>query len=242
MKFILPFCLLLITCQEPKAQKTVYESDTLEIHQLTDNSFLHISYLETKDFGKVPCNGMVLADGGEAVVLETTVDGASSRELIQWVENELKSRIVGVIAHHFHEDCLGGIEAFHEKNIPSFGSHKTIELARSTGRTPPQQPILNGHQTFFGDLMVESRYFGPAHTEDNIVSHIPEDQLLFGGCMIKSLKSGKGNVEDANLNRYAESVKELQQHFKVLEIVVPGHGQAGGPELIQYTIDLFSEK
>jgi metallo-beta-lactamase class B len=42
--------------------RQVYKSDKLIILQLAPNSYQHISYLKTNDFGNVPCNGLVVVD------------------------------------------------------------------------------------------------------------------------------------------------------------------------------------
>ncbi|HSP88373.1 MAG TPA: hypothetical protein VLN45_09590, partial [Ignavibacteriaceae bacterium] len=83
-------------------------------------------------------------------------------------------------------------------------------------------------------------YFGKAHTSDNIVVWITEEEILFGGCMIKSLNSSKGNLADANVNEWANTVEKIKKKFNSAKMVIPGHGDYGGIELLDYTIKLFS--
>ena len=90
----------------------------LRIDKLSENAYVHISYLETKQFGRVACNGAVFLDNKQAVVLETPISDKVSRDLITWIKEELETEIIAVIAHHYHIDCVGGLEAFHEQNIP----------------------------------------------------------------------------------------------------------------------------
>jgi len=51
--------LILLAISGCKGQKSIfiYESENLKIKQLSDNTFIHISYLKTEDFGNVACNG-----------------------------------------------------------------------------------------------------------------------------------------------------------------------------------------
>jgi len=49
----------------------VYHSEDLIIIQISDNAFLHTSYLQTNDFGNVPCNGMIVRNSNEVVVFDT---------------------------------------------------------------------------------------------------------------------------------------------------------------------------
>ncbi len=83
---------------------------------------------------------------------------------------------------------------------------------------------------------------GEAHTEDNIIAYIPSEKVLFGSCVVKSLRADKGNTTHANLFMWPETVKKVRKKYKIAEIVIPGHGQPGGLELLDYTIRLFSKR
>ena len=220
----------------------VYESSSLQIKKITEQSFIHITFLETEEYGKVACNGMVIILDKEAVVLETPVDNKVSEELMGWIENEQQANVKAVIVHHFHIDCLGGLAAFHQKQVPSFANQLTIDLAIQKGYEPPAHAIVSGHRTPIGSRSISSHYFGPAHTEDNIVSYFEDDQILFGGCMIKSLGAKWGNVADANVKEWSNSVSRVKSEYPEINTVVPGHGKEGGPELLDYTIELFRMK
>ena len=97
---------------------------------LTEGVSVHISYLDSEQFGFVPCNGMVYVRGEEAIVFDTPTDNAGSEKLIRWIEKRWEKRIKAVVINHFHEDCLGGLAAFHAHGIPSYANRLTIELAR----------------------------------------------------------------------------------------------------------------
>ena len=235
--------LLLSTLHRGHSQtdSLVYDSHTLKIRQISNNAFIHISFLETQDYGKVPCNGVLVINDNEAVVLETPTNDQVSEELINWVEREYQARINAVIVHHFHEDCLGGLKAFHKKNIPSYSNQLTIELADREGYELPTHSTKQEHLTQVGDQQLRSYYFGPAHTEDNIVTLYQNEQILFGGCMIKSLGAQKGNLADANVSKWSDSISKLKTELPEIQLVIPGHGREGGAELLDYTIKLFEK-
>ena len=84
---------------------------------------------------------------------------------------------------------------------------------------------------------------GAAHTVDNIVVWIPDEKILFGGCMIKELKANNlGNIVDADIDAWPKTLKTVRSEFSMAKIVIPGHGLYGGIELIDHTIDLLKEK
>ncbi len=217
-----------------------YHSETLKIERLSDNTFNHISYLETETYGKVACNGMVVAQKGEAIIVDTPPDDASSEELINWVERELKCKVKAVVGTHFHDDCLGGLEAFHNRNIPSYALNKTLELANTSWVPIPQNGFEESLELKVGKLKVINAYLGGGHTHDNIVSYVPGDQVLFGGCLIKAEGAGKGFLGDADVDNWSNTVSKVKEKFGDAKIVIPGHGKYGGTELLDYTIEKFA--
>lgn len=219
----------------------IYDSETLQIEQIAPHTFVHVSYLNTNDFGKVACNGMIVIQQNEALVFDTPANGEASEELIDWLENDQKVKVKAVVATHFHWDCLGGLNEFHNKGIPSYASDKTIELAKSAAFPIPENGFQNKIKLQAGNLKVINQYFGEGHTKDNFVSYVPSDQVIFGGCMIKALGAGNGNLEDANVVDWPETVKKVKSSFTDAQIVIPGHGNFGGTELLDYTIELFSK-
>ena len=62
---------------------------------------------------------------------------------------------------------------------------------------------------------------------------------MFGGCLVKEVGAGKGNLEDANVATWPKTIRMLKAKYPDVKIVVPGHGKAGGAELLDYTVKLF---
>ena len=71
------------------------------------------------------------------------------------------------------------------------------------------------------------------------MAYFPEDNVLFGGCLIKSVGAGKGYLGDANTIAWPGTVHKIKLKYPKTEIVIPGHGKWGGTELLDYTIELF---
>jgi metallo-beta-lactamase class B len=86
---------------------------------------------------------------------------------------------------------------------------------------------------------VVNRYLGEAHSKDNIVTWVPKEKILFGGCMIKSLGASRGYLGDANLQQWSPTVEKVKKAFSNAAIVIPGHGSHGTTELLDYTIKMF---
>lgn len=217
----------------------IYKSKDLIIHQLTASSFQHISFLNTDDFGRVACNGLIIRNHDEVIIFDTPVDQESAEQLIKWIQTELKCAIKAIIPTHFHNDCLGSLETFKNQNIPSYGYYKTITLAKEKGYSLPQNSFKNKLKLKMGDETVDIRFLGEGHTTDNVVGYFKKDQILFGGCLIKEINATKGFLGDANLKEWSLTVEKVKSFFPKVKIVVPGHGKPGDQRLLDYTIALF---
>lgn len=217
-----------------------FESEHLKIIKVTKNLFTHRSYLVTEEYGEVPCNGLVFFDEGEAVIFDAPTNNQAASELIDWIK-ESNNDINAVLATHFHEDCVGGLEEFHRNNIPSFANKITIEMAQSNNYPVPQNGFDEVLNLSIGKAEVVGRYFGAGHTADNIIAYIPSEHALFGGCLVKQIGGGKGNLEDANVEEWSETISKIKKEYPELKLVFPGHGEHGGMDLLDYTEDLFAQ-
>ena len=219
----------------------VYESENLIVRKISTHVYEHTSFLNTESFGKVPCNGMIVVNDNEAIVFDTPAENVPSQELINYFTKKMTCSIIAVIATHFHADCVGGLNKFHEYHIPSFAYNRTIELLKNKNDKSalPQNSFDDRLELNVGDKKVYAEFFGEGHTTDNIIGYFPEDKVMFGGCLIKEKGAGKGNLEDANVNVWSETVRNIKQKYPQTKIVIPGHGKLGGTELFDYTMHLF---
>lgn len=219
----------------------VYKSKDLIVLQIAENSFKHTSFKQTNDFGNVPCNGLVVRSNNEVVVFDTPTNNKSAEELINWIEETLHCKINAVVPTHFHEDCLGGLKAFHENNIPSYAYFKTIELATANNMVVPKNSFRDSLILKVGNESATATFFGEGHTKDNVVGYFPSDNILFGGCLIKELDASKGYLGDATLSEWSNTVDRIKKQYPNLKMVVPGHGQHGDKKLLDSTIKLFKD-
>lgn len=240
MKKIIVFILLLSWCSLINAKPdTIQVSEYLQVVPINENTFLHISYIPYRDT-KFPCNGLVYIKDGQAAVLDTPVGDEASIDLIRWIIEDKKATINYLIVNHFHEDCMSGITTFVGTGCQTISHKKTCKLADLEGYNCTQRYFSDSLTIDLAGSKIVSYYFGAAHSDDNIITYIPSERILFGGCMIKELGAGKGNILDANKTEWPITVEKVKTKFRKAKIVVPGHGKPGRRKLIDYTIDLFS--
>ena len=220
-------------------EKEVYKSETLVVNQISKHIYQDITFLDVKGYGKVPCNGMIVTCKNEAIIFNAPIDDEISGKLIDWVTDSLKCKITAVIPTHYHNDVLYGLNEFHRRGIPSYAYNKTIQIAKEKGLPVPQHGFDKYLDLKVGNEKVHVEFFGEGHTCDNVVGYFPAKNIMFGGCLIKEVGAGKGNIEEANVKEWSATVKKVKEKYPKVKTVIPGHGQTGGSELLDYTINLF---
>ena len=140
------FIVTISTClaQVIAQPKEIVITEGLSVIKLTDNIYQHVSDLQTTDFGKVKCNGLIYINDKEGIICDTPVNNELSKTLLGWIgQHHPQIKIKALIVNHFHADCLGGIETFHAAGITSYAHERTRELLRMKGDTFRCQKIFS---------------------------------------------------------------------------------------------------
>jgi metallo-beta-lactamase class B len=228
-RIILPF-LSLLTCMRAE--------EKFDIKPLAPDVWLHTAWQTVATWGLVPSNGLIVREGDHVVVIDTAWGAAPSRELLAWIDRELKLPVTRLIVTHFHDDRLGGWEVFAERGTRIVASEQTLALAKvkptpafDLYRLSPGEKLSSG--------TLEILYPGPAHAPDNVVVWLPASRILAGGCAVRAAASaGLGNLSHASVADWAASIARVQAAYPEARLVLPGHGDTGGPELLAHTREL----
>jgi len=118
------------------------------------------------------------------------------------------------------------------------GAAKKRPDVAATKLKPPT--LLFPRELFFDDgkRRVELRWFGVAHTKGDAFVWLPKEKILFTGDAC--VNGPNNNVNDGHVGEWIKTL-ELVKRLGA-EKVVPGHGPAGGPEILvdqqAYFVDL----
>jgi glyoxylase-like metal-dependent hydrolase (beta-lactamase superfamily II) len=205
-------------------------SDKLTLTQLTEKSYIHTC--ENR-------NGIVYINGNEALIVSTPDSDVETQNLIDWVTNEKKAKIIGYVIDRWHPDAMEGLDIVHKNGIKTYSYELTRQIAKEKGLPIPQIGFDPKTEIQISNEKVICHYLGEAHTKDGIVIWIPSEQILFGGNEIRNFNGWVGNIGDASLDKWSETATRVKKEYGSAKIVIPGHGKYGGAELIDYTIGLY---
>ncbi|GAA4409310.1 BcII family subclass B1 metallo-beta-lactamase [Nibrella viscosa] len=217
----------------------------LVVTPLTDRVFVHTTYGIYQN-AAIPSNGLIINTSDGVVLVDTgwdtPKDTDNTRQLLQWVADNLHQPVRFCIATHFHDDRVGGISELQKAGVRVISTPLTAQKSVQEGYPSPD-PILPADTTFtIGQVPIRCYFPGEGHTSDNIVVWLPSEQILHGGCFVKSVAAfGMGNVADANLNEWANSVRRVIREFSSAKVVVPGHEEWGDTKALEHTLHLLAK-
>jgi metallo-beta-lactamase class B len=162
--------------------------------------------------------------------------------LLRCIKKKFNRKVTKVIVSHFHEDSSGGLQETSKQGITSYGLNKTRELLKSRNK--------NIDIVFKDSLKIPLQttdiqlfYLGAGHSVDNIVTWIPGEKILFGGCLLKSTSvRDKGNINDADIAAWPITVRKVKTRFRDAKIVIPGHSTIGDSTIFDHTIRIAEMK
>jgi metallo-beta-lactamase class B len=246
MKRTLFFLLVALTSLSGVCQirpDTIKICNDLELIKISENAFIHVSYANVTGYGRVPANGLIFTNNSDAFLFDTPWTDSLTMVLVTYLKDNLNLKIKGFVPNHWHNDCMGGLGYLQIEGIESYANQRTIDIARAKKLAFPVHGFVDSLQLKLGKKDIRCYYFGAAHSLDNIVVWIPSEKILFPGCMVKSLNSTDlGNISDGDLTAYPVTIEKVIKRFKTAEIVIPGHGQPGGFELLLHTRDLVRKQ
>lgn len=221
--------------------QTFCQVPPLEITPLVPNHYVHTTY-QLYQNNPFPSNGLIVSTSAGIILVDTGWGLEQTELLLAQIEQKMKQKVVLCIVTHAHEDRIGGVKAFQQRGIKIIGTPLTAQKTVAQG-LPAPEGILPQDTTFrVGNTTVQTYFPGAGHTEDNIVVYFPDSKVLAGGCLIKSyVAMGIGNIADANLKTWKQSVNNVRKKFPKADFVIPGHEKWDNLASFSRTIELVEQ-
>lgn len=189
-------------------------------------------------------NNVGIHVGREAVTLiDTVMTEHRARALRRAVAELTDKPIRTVINTHHHADHTYGNFLFPEATI--IGHELCREATIATGFEtkkwfpgvdwgeieirPPEVTFTDDLKVWFDDMPGTLRYWGPAHTTNDVTVWIEEIGLLFAGDMV--FNGGTPFVVMGSVQGLIDALGRVQELG--VRIVAPGHGAVTGPRAIE---------
>ncbi|GEL27065.1 MBL fold metallo-hydrolase [Pseudonocardia sulfidoxydans NBRC 16205] len=198
--------------------------------------------------------GIVVGDE-RVLVFDTRVTPTLGAELAHVVLAATGARPADLIVvnSHFHGDHVFGNGAFRGATILATTSTRAAELrewqrqvaiferlrpqdaadVRNAAVAPPTIGIGGPARIDLGGVEVELEPFGPAHTEGDLVAHVPDEGVAFVGDLV--FNGHWPSMWDADVRGWLAALRRLGG--SAAATLVPGHGPTGGQAMVARMAD-----
>jgi len=211
----------------------------LEIKNLTGNYYLFTTYQQI-DGQRFPANGLYLSTDEGIVMIDSPWDQTQIQPLLDSIEKRHNKKVVLCLATHYHNDRTGGFDYLKSKGVKTYSSLQTLKLCHKYNEQKAQFIFKNDTVFNIGGYSIQTCYPGRGHTNDNILVWFGHDQILYGGCFVKSTESQTlGNLKDADLHSWPKSLRKAMKQFPHPKYVIPGHRGWQSNDGLSHTLQLL---
>ncbi len=212
------------------------------LSKVADGVWVHTTHYNLPGQNPIPVNGLVVADEDEIILIDGAWGELATISLLEKIKTETGKMPTKMIVTHHHADRTAGVDAAEWQGLQVFTHPDTPNLAAKAGFPAPDTSVAAlktpKSRTKVGNL--EIAYPGHGHAQDNLIVYIPAMNILYGGCAVRGAGAKSlGNLENADLEKWAESLEWMKATYPEAKLVVPGHGKGANLSLLDATYTLI---
>lgn len=208
--------------------------------RLTEDVAMYTAFMYFNS-GFVPMNGLIINTKQGLVMLDAPWSRKHVKYILKNARKMFRKRVKYAILTCGNSERIGGISELHRKKVISLASPSTVQRMNQNGFLGSDYLLDFERDTtlFFGKSALEIFYPGAGYSPDNITVYLKNEQILFGGGLIKSATARYlGNTRTANLTAWETSIQKLYDKYPFVRAVIPAQGQYAGFELIKHSYNL----
>ena len=213
--------------------------------KIAETVWVHTTNYTLPGQSPISSNGLVVLDGDDVILVDGAWGELATVALMEAVRTEVGRPVTKMVITHHHADKVSGVDAAERAGIEVFTHPDTPALAARRGFAVPNTSVaaLKEPKSRAKVGAVEIAYPGAAHAPDNLVVYVPEAGVLYTGCAMRGADAATlGNIENANLTAWPETLNWMKAVYKDAKILVPGHGKGGDLSAIDHTLRLLAAK
>jgi metallo-beta-lactamase class B len=198
-------------------------------------------------------NSVVFVGPETVTVVGATWTPETAKLLYGEIRKVTPRPVADVIDTNYHPDRAGGNAFWTSVGAKIHATEMTRQLlerewsqvlawTRSAIPDYPAVEVSLPTEVHAGDFelqggRVKVLYLGPSHTKDGTFAYFPEQQVLYGGCI---LKEQLGNLAFADVAAYPRTLESLKALRLPVRTVIAGHfSPVHGPDLVDRYLALL---
>lgn len=217
------------------------KNSKLKISHLTGDFYVYTTYKDLNGY-LFPSNSMYLVTNQGVVLFDTPWDTTQFQPLLDSIFAKHQKNVVMAISTHYHDDRTAGLDFLKQQGVKTYTSKLTNNLSKQHYEKLATFYFEKDTTFKVGNYQFETYYAGKGHTEDNVVIWFENEKILYGGCLVKSTESSTlGNIADASLDDWEQTLRNVMKKYPKSKFVIPGHFGWANNNGLKYTIKLLQQ-
>lgn len=219
------------------------EGTSIDIKEIAPGVWTHTSYYIYPNGVRFPSNGLIIKNGEALTLIDTAWGEIQTTQLLTEIKKTLDLPVSHALVTHAHSDRAAGVDVLEAQGIEVWAHPLTKQLTIEHGLPVPNKAfaVLEKANSQVDFQNLEVLFPGVGHARDNLMVWLPQQKILFGGCAVRAISAKNiGNVKHGDAHSWLSITKNMAQQFSEAKLVVPGHGDVGGVELLSHTQTLLN--
>ncbi|MFT5780414.1 MAG: metallo-beta-lactamase class B [Crocinitomicaceae bacterium] len=216
-------------------------SSQLTIQAISDSVFVYTTYKEYNQM-MVPSNGVYYLTSEGIVMIDVPWDTSQLPILLDTMMKMHNMQPIMSISTHFHDDRTAGLTYLDSIGVKTYSTSFTKRLCIEHGEEQATNTFIEDTTFTVGGHSFSTYYPGKGHAPDNILVFLKDENILIGGCFVKSYEAKDlGYLGDANVGSWLISTKKVLKKYPSVDLIIPGHGNWKGTKSIKKTRKLLGK-
>lgn len=201
----------------------------------------------------------IVTDAG-VIIIDPGSSAEIAKQLLLKIREVSVKPVIAVFNTHVHGDHWLGNHGIREiyPEVPIYAHKRMIERVNDgdgedwvklfmdmtkgaiagTKVVGPNIGLTGGEELSLGEIKLKIHHTGHAHTDHDLMIEVIEDKGLFFGDIVAAKRVPNSDVpQDANFKGTITAIKTLLN--RPIDIYIPGHGDSGGREVPQSSLDFL---
>ena len=182
-----------------------------------------------------------ILNADSAVLVVDTKMASMAKDLYETVKEIAGTKKIIVINTHLHDDHIHGNYLFTGSKI-YIGSYDKAFAAKSIKlKDMPTDFVADSLLLNLGNEVAVLLNIGQAHTFSDLVVYLRQSKtLITGDIVFNKINPALIRENGTDIKKWMAALERLSKRWDIRK-VVPGHGDAGGPELLSEMIQYFTD-
>ncbi len=225
-------------------QIDIFKDYPIGLQKIAEGVWVHTSVYSFPGSGGVPSNGLVVEEEEGLILVDTAWGEMATGALLKKLKAETGKEVTKLVITNHQYDRLAGVDLLERQGVTVFTHPKTASSSAALFTPVPDTSVAAlgtaGARNKIGPIEIANP--GAGYTTDNLIVYVPASNILFAGGLVRGKDySSIGNIANADIKAWPQSLNWVKRTYPEANLVVPSHGKGSKLDLVDDTLALIAK-